>query len=232
MRNLLMASAATAATAACGLSAANAQTVGSTPETSLPPAIIEGVPSKPLGGQSANTSNNTAAAVGHSALASPVPGSIVVRVNARIVFYAATESSSLDKTPGTGPGNAGAAKRNPYTTLGFMRLYFAADGLATNGLRYGGAIEVRENSGSAMGSSGNNQSSNSTFSSTLFARRAFAYVAGDQWGIVRMGQGDSPLGLFDNGVTTFQNSTTRRGTARTSTKRSRSTPSRRFRFCR
>jgi hypothetical protein len=205
MRNLLMASAATAAMAVFGLSPANAQIAGSAPESSLPAAVIEGIPSKPLGGQAANTFNNTSAAPGHSALASPEPGSMVVRVNARIVFYAATESSSLDKTPGTGPGNTGAAKLNPYTTLGFMRLYFATDGLATNGLRYGGAIEIRQNVGAATGSSSNNQSSNSTFSSTLFVRRAFAYVAGDQWGIVRMGQGDSPLGLLDNGVTTFQN---------------------------
>ncbi len=35
-------------------------------------------------------------------------------------------------------------------------------------------------------------------------RRAFTYVAGDNWGIVRVGQADGLIGIFDNGVTTFQ----------------------------
>ncbi len=35
-------------------------------------------------------------------------------------------------------------------------------------------------------------------------RRAFTYVAGENWGIVRMGQADGLIGIFDNGVTTFQ----------------------------
>ena len=29
-------------------------------------------------------------------------------------------------------------------------------------------------------------------------------MAGDNWGIVRLGQADGPIGIFDNGVTTFQ----------------------------
>ena len=46
----------------------------------------------------------------------------------------------------------------------------------------------------------------STYSSleTLYVRRAFTYVAGDNWGIVRAGQADGLIGIFDNGVTTFQ----------------------------
>jgi Gram-negative porin len=39
---------------------------------------------------------------------------------------------------------------------------------------------------------------------TLFVRRAFTYLAGDQWGLVRLGQADGLISLFDNGVTTFQ----------------------------
>ena len=35
-------------------------------------------------------------------------------------------------------------------------------------------------------------------------RRAFTYVAGEQWGIVRVGQGDGLISIFDNGITTFQ----------------------------
>jgi hypothetical protein len=171
----------------------------------LPPAVIQGVPATPTAVQSANDSNNVAAAMGKPGVANPVPGSVVIRVNARVVFYGAAESSSLDKTPGSGPSNTGAAKINPYTTLGFMRLYFGMDGLATNGLRYGAAIEVRQNAGAAAGSTSSTGSSASTTGSTLYVRRAFSYLAGDRWGIVRLGQADSPLGIFDNGVTTFQN---------------------------
>jgi hypothetical protein len=38
----------------------------------------------------------------------------------------------------------------------------------------------------------------------MYVRRAFTYVAGDNWGIVRAGQADGVIGIFDNGVTTFQ----------------------------
>ena len=36
----------------------------------------------------------------------------------------------------------------------------------------------------------------------MYVRRAFTYVAGDQWGIVRLGQADGLIGIFDNGVMT------------------------------
>ena len=204
MRIPLLTSTAIATVMAASLGQADAQTA-SVPETSLPPSWNQGIVSKPGAVQSANNSNNSAAALGKPGKANPVPGSIVVNINARMVFYGAVEGSSLDQTAGTGPSNAGAAKLAPYMTLGFMRLYFGMDGMMTNGMRYGAAIEVRQNFGAATGSTANNQSSASTTGSTLFVRRAFSYLAGDQWGIARFGQGDSPLGIFDNGVTTFQN---------------------------
>jgi hypothetical protein len=100
-----------------------------------------------------------------------------------------------------GNNGAGTAKLEPQVVGSFARLYFGADGMATNGLRYGAAIEVRQNfTGQQSGASA------STYSSleTMFVRRAFTYVAGDQWGIVRAGQADGLIGIFDNGVTTFQ----------------------------
>jgi len=206
LRPLLFSSGALAAVVAGGLAPAVAQiTATNPPAASLPAAVTQGIPATPLPVQGANNSNNFSAALGKPGVANPVPGSIVVRLNATVRFYVAAESSSLDTTKGVGPANTGAAKLNPYTTLGFMRLYFGMDGMATNGLRYGAAIEVRQNFGAATGSTANNQSSASTTGSTLFVRRAFGYLAGDQWGIVRFGQGDSPVGIFDNGVTTFQN---------------------------
>jgi hypothetical protein len=199
MRKLLLASAAVLGASVGTMGFASAQT------TNLPPAVLEGFPSAPQSVGGANNNNNyQAPLLPPGAVANPVPGSIVVRVNARVIFYGAVESSSLDKTPGVGPNNTGAAKLNPYTTLGYGRLYFGMDGMATNGLRYGGSIEVRVNVGPATGSSSNNQSSNSTFSDTLYVRRAFVYVATDKAGLFRGGQGDGPFGIFDNGITTFQ----------------------------
>ena len=44
-----------------------------------------------------------------------------------------------------------------------------------------------------------------TSGQTLYIRRAFLYLAADQAGLLRVGQTDSISGIFDNGVTTFQN---------------------------
>jgi outer membrane protein OmpU len=202
MRSLLVAGATVAAAGA--LSPAAAQT-NPMPEMNLPPVSTQGIVARPGALQTANDSNDMAAVPSHSGVVNPVPGSVVVRINARVVYYLAAESSSLDKTAGTGPANTGAAKLGPDMTLGFMRLYFGMDGMATNGLRYGGAIEIRQNFGAAAGSTSSTDSSAISTGSTLYVRRAFGYVAGDRWGIFRFGQGDSPLGILDNGVTTFQN---------------------------
>jgi hypothetical protein len=103
-----------------------------------------------------------------------------------------------------GNNGTGVVKLQPQTIASFGRIYAGADGMATNGLRYGAAIEIRQN---LFGQSSSNSSSGASgYSSlnTLFVRRAFTYVAGDQWGIVRAGVADGLIGIFDNGVTTFQ----------------------------
>jgi predicted porin len=104
----------------------------------------------------------------------------------------------------------------PYNALEYFRLYPGVDAMATNGLRYGGMTEIRENwsaqsynsaapaAASAYNSNGN-PSSGFTCTQTLYVRRAFVYFASDKVGIVRLGQGDDVTGSFDNGVTTFQN---------------------------
>jgi hypothetical protein len=86
-----------------------------------------------------------------------------------------------------------------------MRLYPGIDAMATNGLRYGASVEIRQNFGPTAGSTANSGESANTFSSTLFVRRAFTYFASDHLGLVRLGQADGVIGLFDGGVTTFQN---------------------------
>src|SRR6185503_6006748 len=41
-----------------------------------------------------------------------------------------------------------------------------------------------------------------TSTQTVYVRRAFAYVAGDSWGILRFGEMDGLIGTYDNGVQT------------------------------
>ena len=77
------------------------------------------------------------------------------------------------------------------------------DAMAANGLRYGAAVEIRQNFGAApQAEFSANGGSGYTSTQTLFVRRAFAYVAGDQWGIVRLGEMDGLIGTYDEGGTT------------------------------
>jgi hypothetical protein len=103
-----------------------------------------------------------------------------------------------------GNNGAGTVSVYPQGIASFARLYAGADGMATNGLRYGAAIEVRQNYTGEISGSGSSGSSGYSSLETLFVRRAFTYVAGDQWGIFRIGQADGLISIFDNGVTTFQ----------------------------
>jgi len=175
----------------------------------------------------ANDNNNAQAAAIPGPFANPTPGTIVVHINGRV--HAGFDSiwSSADQrfatapagSPGGPPLAPGAAtplatilgangtgpvKLAPYALYSYARLYFGADAMATNGLRYGAGIEIRENFTGQIGSNSSTGASTYTCLETLFVRRAFTYVAGDQWGIVRAGQADGVIGLFDNGVTTFQ----------------------------
>ena len=53
------------------------------------------------------------------------------------------------------------------------------DAVATNGLRYGGSVELRQNFGPTAGSTASSGGSADTFNSTLFVRRAFVYAAAE-----------------------------------------------------
>jgi predicted porin len=176
-----------------------AQTV---PQTLVPNAA-EGVPTLALPVQAANNANNTAPAALPNGIANPTPGSIVVHLNARVLFAPVAEWSSLDvfkATPTTAP-----SKLSPFGNVGFVRIYPGVDALAANGLRYGASIELRQDFGPTSGSTASSNGSANSFSSTVFVRRAFIYLASEKAGILRLGQGDGVIGLFDNGVTTFQN---------------------------
>jgi predicted porin len=199
MRKYLLAGTAALVIVATGgdLAFAQTQTQG------LPPNVMQGIPATALPVQAANNANNTAPAAQPNGIANPTPGSIVVHLNARVLFAPVAAWSSLDvvrPTPTAAPN-----KVSNFANVGYMRIYPGMDAVAANGLRYGGSIELRQNFGPTSGSTANSNGSANTFSSTVFVRRAFVYLATDKLGIVRFGQGDGVLGLFDYGVTTFQN---------------------------
>ena len=138
----------------------------------------------------------------------PAPGTVVIRLNGRVEVDMSAIFTSADK----GVTNTGAPtgfKTSPLGIGSYMRLYPGFDGAAANGLRYGAAIELRENfasgvnagAGAANAATATSPSAN-TSGQTVFVRRAFTYLASDKAGIVRFGQADGVLGLFDNCIFT------------------------------
>lgn len=213
MRKLLLASAAMLG-ATAGI--ASAQLAG--PVTSNPAQGQLAYPDYP-GIGSANTVNNhvgqpdtyVGLKAGLTPQPAPAPGTVIVRLQGRIEndFMAA---SVLKNPGGTGTGGTASAavgavppapaKFNPVSFASYLRLYPGVDGMATNGLRYGAQAEIRENfsSGAAQPYPSNDPAASpsaSTSAETLFVRRSFVYIAGDNVGIFRFGQSDGVIGLFD-----------------------------------
>jgi len=137
----------------------------------------------------------------------PDPGKVNVRldgfVDTEFGFVGTTTDKGLAGTP-----NA-AAKDAPYGMAGLMRMYFGIDGRMTNGLIYGANVEMRTDFGGPNGGLPNvtatalGSASSQSTASVWYTRRAFVYLGGDNWGIVRIGSNDGPVGIFDeSGVTT------------------------------
>jgi len=131
----------------------------------------------------------------------PAPGTIVIRLNGRVEVDVTSSWTSAD----TATGPTGSYKVNPVGISSYFRLYPGFDGLAANGLRYGASVELRENFGSGVSATNTALSPSTTSSNqTMFVRRAFSYLASDKVGIVRFGQTDGVIGLFDNCIFTTQ----------------------------
>ena len=131
-------------------------------------------------------------------VANPTPGTMVIHLGVRLDVGVAASWSSIDEAGGT-------TKLNPVQILEYMRIYPGVDAMAANGLRYGAAVELRQNYGAASagtGGAGVNGTSPWLSSQTVFVRRAFAYVAADNFGIVRLGEMDGLMGTFDEGGAT------------------------------
>ena len=206
MRKFLLASAATLG-ATVGLTGiAAAQMTGGTPGP-MPMGVMS-MPVQPppyLGGN--NSLNSDGSALPSSPVA-PTPGSMVIHLNGRVWFYGSFQGGSGYSVSGpAGTSN----KLSPFGFTGYARLYPGMDALATNGLRYGGIMEIRQNfvapgtgGGSLVGANSSGASGQSS-GSTMYFRREAVYIGSDSVGIFRLGQDDGPISQFDGGVTTFQN---------------------------
>jgi outer membrane protein OmpU len=200
MRKFLLASVATLGTGGL-MGAAFAQA----PQPAGVGSPTHGQVAYPLSNPTAyvNNNNNYQAPALPGPLANPTPGTIVIHVNGKVQTTFQSEWTSADTSPPVAPtGNS--FKVQPVAFDTFMRLYFGADAMATNGLRYGAAIELRENFTPQATSTASSGASGYSSTETVFVRRAFTYAAGENWGIVRFGQADGLIGIFDNGVTTSQ----------------------------
>ena len=156
-------------------------------------------------GANTNINANGTAQPGGAKL--PDPGTVVIHLNGRVYADVDLSWSSLGNVS-SGAGSSGVRyKSNPIGIGSYLRLYPGFDGVATNGLRYGASAEIRQNimSANVFNASVSQNGSTGSFASgsgyssaeTLFTRRAFTYFGSDQLGIIRIGQDDGVVGLFD-----------------------------------
>ena len=172
MRKFLLASVATLGTGGLtGAALAQSPPGAPVPAPLSAPAPISGPIGAPTQGQQAwpaapaptayvNNNNNYQAPALPGALANPTPGTIVVHFNGKVQVDAMGLWSSVDSRLATAPAGTacastswpylgnngiGSVKLQPQQIASFARLYAGGDGMATNGLRYGAAIEVRQN---------------------------------------------------------------------------------------
>jgi predicted porin len=116
------------------------------------------------------------------AQATQSPGSVTVRLNGRVNWYAGIEASSLDNDTSTG------TKTSTDNFYGYLRLYPGFDGVAANGLHYGAAAEIRINGGE------------SASSETLFVHQAYGYFGLPTLGQISFGQENGPSVIFQTGT--------------------------------
>ena len=192
-----------------------------------------GVLNLPASSAGSNNNNNLLPQAHPGTSLIPAPGTFVVRLGGRVNTLVGAGWSSADNfsTPavaattgpftlnaktgaitnaaGLAPSAAVSATRSkvqPQMLSTYARLYPGLDAMGTNGLRYGAAMEIRMNSGTAVGKTGTSLTGgNNASGQTLYIRRAFGYLAADNAGLLRVGEGDGIIGLFDGGVTTTQN---------------------------
>jgi hypothetical protein len=117
----------------------------------------------------------------------PAPGSITVTFNALVesFFFFGQDDGAIRAEQATGQKfqNVGIGT--------YARLYPSMDGVLANGLKYGGAIEVRQNAATGVTGGGNNP--------TFYAQREYLYLGADRAGRFYFGSQVPPTELFQVG---------------------------------
>jgi hypothetical protein len=121
----------------------------------------------------------------------PAPGSITVTLNALIEAFVFDSTSSGLHSPS--PAGIYGGKYQAYGESQYARLYPSFDGKLANGLIYGGAIEIRQYSGTQTGSNE---------AATLFVQREYVYLGADKVGKIYLGNQVQPTELFQTGNAT------------------------------
>ena len=136
----------------------------------------------------------------HAQAKEPVaPGSLVVHLNGLLTYQMDAVGSSVN--------TYNHYKLNSVTDEGFLRLYPGFDAMTTDGFEYGVASEIRDEFTNA--GQGEYENGTSTAGAVnngaegLIVRRAYGYFGSKQAGIIRVGQGDGPWTLMQDGV--FEN---------------------------
>jgi outer membrane protein OmpU len=119
----------------------------------------------------------------------PAPGTVVVRFRARVLTEYGYASDSGDIGKNTLGQKNGSKDGGQYLGTS-VRMYPGVDGTLANGLKYGGAIELRVAGGGTLGSTTN----------TPYVRRASVYVQSPVVGKFIVGQIDGALSQYYNTV--------------------------------
>ncbi len=192
MRKLLLASAALIGGFAGTASVANAEALVNIQQ----PGVIPGALSPPGYG----TANPTTTP--------QLPGTITVRIDARVLFYAwggYDSGRNAVVTPVAGSATSlGSPQANTklaaYGFGDYARIYPQFVGIAANGLKYGAFLEIRQDNAAPPGGGSNGSiSAASRTRGQLYFRREYAYLGTDTAGFLRVGSTDQPTSLFITG---------------------------------
>ena len=132
------------------------------------------------------------------AAGAPTPGTVVVRLNGRVRFYAYAAfdgDANQTSTPGAQPN-----KQDKYGFAEYGRLYPGFDGVAANGLKYGASLEIRQDTNAPAGGGANGSvSGQDPKRAGLYFRRVWGYLGTNEAGTIRLGSTDQPTSLYLTG---------------------------------
>lgn len=127
----------------------------------------------------------------------PSPGTVVVRLNGRVRFYA---YAAFDGDASQGTATTLANKQDKYGFAEYGRLYPGFDGVAANGLKYGASLEIRQDTQAPAGGGANGSiSGQDPKRAGLYFRRVWGYLGTNEAGTIRLGSTDQPTSLYLTG---------------------------------